>query len=84
MITMTKTGTIDSPTKTTVPVEHYISAAGDEIPGLVVDIDLASLGVGSRYSFDSVLQIEDGTITVLCYPDEDDEGWQRLDEVGEW
>jgi hypothetical protein len=80
---MTAAGTIDNPVKTTVPAEHYVSTAGD-LPGLVVDIDLTSLGVGSRYTFNSVLNVEDGTITVLCYPADDDEGWHRLNEVGEW
>lgn len=80
---MTSTGTIDNPTTTAVPAEHYINKAGD-LPGLVVDIDLTSLGVGSRWAYDCVLHVEGGTITVLCYPDEDDEGWDRLNEVGEW
>jgi hypothetical protein len=42
---MSKAGTIDSPAKATVPVEHYISDR--DVPSLVVDIDLTSLGVGT-------------------------------------
>jgi hypothetical protein len=80
---MTKTGTIDKPIKATVPIEHYTDKSGG-IPSLVIDVDLAALGVGSRYEFDCVLHVEDGTVSLLCYPNGDDEGWQRIDEVGEW
>jgi hypothetical protein len=77
-----KTRTIDNPAKTTIPAEHYISDS--DVPSLVVDIDLTSLGVGSRFEDIHVIHIEDGTITVVCHPADDHEGWQRLDEVGEW
>jgi hypothetical protein len=80
---MSNTGTIDNPVKTTVPAGHYTTADGG-IPSLVVDIDLSSLGVGTRYEYDCVLHVEDKTVTLLFVPSEDDEGWERLDEVGEW
>jgi hypothetical protein len=78
-----KTGTVDNPTAVTVPAEYYIDKS-DDLPALVVTVKLADLGIGGRWQYDSVLHIEDDKITMLCYPDEDDEGWARLDEVGEW
>jgi len=79
---MAETGTVDSPAKTTVPAEHYTSREGP--PCLVVSVDLSSLGVGSRFDYDTVIHAEDGEITMTFYPPDDDEGWHRLHEVGEW
>ena len=89
MTTTPETGTIDNPVTTTVPAEHYTGIAGPGAPpSLIVSVGLASLGVGSRWEFDSILAVEneDGgtTIVLLCYPDGDDEGWDRVNEVGEW
>jgi hypothetical protein len=82
----TKAGTIDNPVTTSVPAEYYVDKDGD-LPGLVVTLSLPrDLVPGTDWIFDSVIETDpaEGTITILCYPNGDDEGWDRLDEVGEW
>jgi hypothetical protein len=85
--TLTEAGTIDNPAETTITAEYTDKAGTDAPPTLVVTINLPrDLTPGTDWIFDSVLEVDpaEGTITVLCYPNGDDEGWDRLDEVGEW
>jgi hypothetical protein len=79
----TKTGTADNPTKTTVPAEYYTGSENGPLH-LVVSVDLSALGVGSRFDYDTVIHVEGGEITMTFFPPDDDEGWHRLHEVGEW
>jgi hypothetical protein len=88
MTELTKAGTIDDPAATEVTAAHYTSQPDKQgdIPSLVVTIDLGDI-LGAGWTYDSVLSFgeETGTdITLLFYPQGSDEGWQRLDEVGEW
>jgi hypothetical protein len=82
------TTSADESTITQVTAEHYIVKPSKHgpIPSLVVSIDLGDV-IGTDWTYDSVLSFGDGTgtdITLLFYPQGDHEGWQRLDEVGEW
>jgi hypothetical protein len=83
--TTPEVGTIDNPATTEVAAGHYTDKSGG-IPGLVVTIDLGDI-IGGEWTYDSVLSFgeETGTeITLLFYPQGSDEGWDRLNEVGEW
>lgn len=71
--------------KIKVDAEYYVSTH-DDIPALVLTVNLPELGEKTAWVFDTVLDAdrEDRSVTLLWYPDDDDEGWDRLDDVGEW
>lgn len=86
-MTGTPTGpTIDDPATTQVTAEYYYVETEGSIPGLVITLYLPDGPPGTDWVFDSVVDTDPGmgTITVLCYPNGDDEGYERLDDVGEW
>lgn len=84
--TLTEAGTIDSPATAELSAGHYINPGGaDTPPSLVVDVDFGDLGVDDCWTFDSVVSIEGSGVVVFRFvPQGSDEGWARLDEVGEW
>lgn len=73
---------------TTISAEWEIDRSG-ELPRLILRIDPGNLAdiTDSCWQFDSLLSIgsETGTdLSLLYFPDPADEGWDRVDEVGEW
>lgn len=81
----TKPGTLGWPAETFIPVELYTDETC-ELPALCISIDFRYLdtGDGTRWEYDHVLSDDGGEVTLICHPAAEDEGWRRLDEVGEW
>lgn len=71
-----------------IEAEWHIDRSG-QLPSLILRIDPGNLAdiTDGCWQFDSLLFIgaETGTdLALLYYPDPADEGWDRVDEVGEW
>jgi hypothetical protein len=49
-----------------------ITESDDGIRSLTVALDLSSLGVPSTWSYDSVIAADDGEVTLLLYPPDDE------------
>lgn len=72
-------------TEVTVPVEIVDSDPDlGAPPSRVVSIPLDAFIAGGRWTFDSVLSEHQDQVNLLFYPAEDDAGWDRLDDVGDW